>query len=127
MSLSEPEKNKYLTIVYESSKKLSGLVEQLFQYAKLEANLVTRRKNSFLMNELASDILMAYHLKARKRNIHISLDTSQVACHRSLPTLRLQKEYFKTCWIMRLSYTPDGGSITIHLIGNQCRRTGKGC
>ncbi len=35
--LSEPEKRKYLGVLLDSTKKLSGLVDQLFQYAKLRS------------------------------------------------------------------------------------------
>ena len=39
--LSESDEERYLTVVHDSVRKLSLLVDQLFHYAKLEANLVT--------------------------------------------------------------------------------------
>lgn len=114
-SLSEPEKNKYLTIIWESSKKLSILVAQLFQYAKLEANQVNPEKEQFLLNELASDILMAYQLTAKERNIHISLVTTG-----NLPPvfadIALTERVLQNLIDNAFKFTPNGGSITVQLM-----------
>jgi len=113
-SLMEPEKNKYLSVVLESSKKLSVLVEQLFQYAKLEANQVNPEKEQFLLNELASDILMAYQLKAKERNIHFSLDATG-----NLPPvfadIALTERVLQNLIDNAFKFTPDGGDIMVQL------------
>lgn len=113
-SLSETEKNKYLAVILESAKKLSVLVEQLFQYAKLEANQVSPQKEQFLLNELVSDILVAYNLKARERNIKLTLDSTG-----SLPPvfadIALTERVLQNLIDNALKFTPDGGSITIYL------------
>lgn len=51
--------DKYLSVFFDSNKKLSLLVEQLFQYARLEANLITPQKEVFVLEELISDIIAA--------------------------------------------------------------------
>lgn len=113
-NLSDAEKTKYLTIVQESSKKLSVLVEQLFQYAKLEANQVSPEKEQFLLNELVADILSAYQLKARERNITLTLE-----CTDSLPPvfadIALTERVLQNLIDNAFKFTPDGGSITIRL------------
>lgn len=113
-SLTEPERNRYLSVVLESSKKLSVLVEQLFQYAKLEANQVNPEKEQFLLNELASDILMAYQLKAKERGIYLSMDTTGI-----LPPvfadIALTERVLQNLIDNAFKFTPDGGSITIQL------------
>ena len=114
-SLEEPEKNKYLSIVLESSKKLSVLVEQLFQYAKLEANQVNPEKEQFLLNELASDIMMAYQLKSKERNINLNLHTTG----NLLPVfadIALTERVLQNLIDNAFKFTPDGGSITIQLM-----------
>jgi signal transduction histidine kinase len=113
-NLSDAEKTKYLTIVQESSKKLSVLVEQLFQYAKLEANQVSPEKEQFLLNELVADILSAYQLKARERNITLTLE-----CTDGLPPvfadIALTERVLQNLIDNAFKFTPDGGSITIRL------------
>jgi signal transduction histidine kinase len=113
-SLGEEERNRYLSVVVDSSKKLSVLVEQLFQYAKLEANQVNPHKEQLLLSELASDILMAYHLKAKERNINLQLDTAS-----NLPPvfadISLTERVLQNLIDNAFKFTPDGGSITIQL------------
>lgn len=113
-SFAEAERNKYLSVVLESTKKLSVLVEQLFQYAKLEANQVNPEKEPFLINELASDILMAYQLKARERTIKLSLDVAG-----NLPPvfadIALTERVLQNLIDNAFKFTPDNGSITIQL------------
>lgn len=112
--LSEAEKEKCLAVVHNNTKKLSGLVEQLFQYAKLEANLVSPEKEAFPINELASDILMAYRLKAAEKNIYLKLESPN-----NLPLvfgdIALTERVFQNLLDNAFKFTPDGGGITIHL------------
>ncbi|WP_018631133.1 sensor histidine kinase [Niabella aurantiaca] len=112
--LSGVDKERYLSVIHASAQKLSALVEQLFQYAKLEANLVTPEKEPFLVNELASDILMAYQLKATERSILLDLDAD-----RNLPRvfadIALTERVFQNLLDNAFKFTPDGGSIRIIL------------
>lgn len=113
-SLAEPEKDRYLAVVLDSSRKLSLLVEQLFQYAKLEANQVNPLKEQFLLSELASDILMSYQLKAEERNIDLRLDAAA-----SLPPvfadIALTERVLQNLIDNAFKFTPDGGQISIQL------------
>lgn len=113
-SLTEQDKNKYLLEVAESSRKLSKLVEQLFQYAKLEANQVSPQKEQFLLHELASDILISYQHKAAERNIHLELNNSS-----DLPPvfadIALTERVLQNLIDNAFKFTPDGGRITIQL------------
>lgn len=112
--LPDEEKMKYLLIVHESTRRLGGLVEQLFQYAKLEANIVIPEKESFLINELASDILMTYQLKAAERNIQLEIK----APSRLSPVfgdIALTERVFQNLLDNAFKFTPHGGNITIEL------------
>ncbi len=116
--LTETEKNKYLTIVLDSTKKLSSLVEQLFQYAKLEANQIRPEKEQFVINELASDILAAYQLRAQERSINLHLGVTG-----QLPPvfadIALTERVIQNLLDNAFKFTPDGGSITIQLKHSQ--------
>jgi signal transduction histidine kinase len=112
--ISATDREKYLTIVYDSNRKLSVLVEQLFQYAKLEANLVTPQKEPFMISELAADIMMAYQLKATEKKIHLHIETPD-----SLPLvfadISLTERVLQNLLDNAFKFTPAGGIITIIL------------
>lgn len=112
--LLQPEKEKYLSVVHESTKKLSGLVDQLFQYAKLEANVVVPEKELFPINELASDILMAYQLKANEKNIRLYMDAS-ADLSPAFADIGLTERVFQNLLDNAFKFTPEGGAITIQL------------
>lgn len=113
-TLSEEERDRYLSVVLESTGKLSVLVEQLFQYSKLEANQVNPQKEQFLLNELVSDVLVAYQLKAKERNITLKLEAEN-----NLPPvfadLALTERVLQNLIDNAFKFTPDGGTVTIRL------------
>ncbi|WP_051350363.1 sensor histidine kinase [Dyadobacter alkalitolerans] len=113
-TLSGPETERYLAIVLECTKKLSVLVDQLFQYSKLEANVVEPQKELFPIGELVSDILSAYQLKAEQRNIRLMLDAPN-----DLPAvfadIGLTERIFQNLLDNAFKFTPDGGQISIAL------------
>ena len=119
-ALAEAEKDKYLEIIMDSSKNLSKLVEQLFQYSKLEANQIHPEKEKFLLDELASDMFVKYQLLAKEKNIELHLKTVPY-----LPPvfadLALTERVLQNLLDNALKFTPSGGKVTILL---QNRNTG---
>lgn len=113
-ALSPVDSDRYLTVVHDGTKKLAGLVDQLFQYAKLEANVIVPEKESFLINELISDILMAYQLKAEERSIKLHLETTNSPAP-VFADISLTERVLQNLLDNALDYTPDGGRITINL------------
>lgn len=114
-NLTEQEQARYLAVLLDSSKKLSVLVEQLFQYAKLEANQVVPQKEPFLLDELVSDILVAYELKAQHRNISLKLDSSG-NIQPVFADIALTERVLQNLVDNAFKFTPDGGKITIQLL-----------
>jgi signal transduction histidine kinase len=112
--LAAGDREKYLAIVYDSNRKLSVLVEQLFQYAKLEANLITPEKEPFLIAELAADIMMAYQLKADEKKIRLNIQAPD-----NLPLvfadISLTERVLQNLLDNAFKFTPAGGTITILL------------
>jgi signal transduction histidine kinase len=113
-SIPDPEKRKYLSIIMSSSKKLSHLVGQLFEYSKLEANQVQPNKEQFLVSELVSDILMKYEMPAKNGNIHLRMESPG-----DLPAvfadIALVERAIQNLLDNALKFTPQGGRITITL------------
>lgn len=112
--LPDAGRERYLSVIHANAQKLSGLVEQLFQYAKLEANLVIPEKEPFLIHELASDILAAYQLKAAERSIRLDLDAGH-NLPRIFADIALTERVFQNLLDNAFKFTPDGGSIRVVL------------
>jgi signal transduction histidine kinase len=116
-TLPAAERDRYLAVVHDGTRKLSALVEQLFQYAKLEANVITPQKEPFRLDELASDILVAYQLKALQRAIDLRLETPN-NLKPVFADIALTERVFQNLLDNAFKFTPDGGRITIRLAGS---------
>ncbi|MEZ4995504.1 MAG: HAMP domain-containing sensor histidine kinase [Saprospiraceae bacterium] len=115
--LKPEERNKYLNIVLSSSQKLSRLVQQLFEYSKLEAKQIIPEKEPFFITELAHDISNKFKILADKKDITINLDM-----HPDLPMVfadvALVERVMQNLLDNALKYTPKGGQITIAISAN---------
>ena len=113
-SLPDVEQRRYLQIVLDGSVKLSKLVEQLFQYSRLEANEVQVKKEKFLLDELAADIFTKYKLLTEGKNIDLKFK-----CSPNLPPvyadIGLTERVIQNLLDNALKFTNDNGSITIKL------------
>ncbi|MBI2272288.1 MAG: HAMP domain-containing histidine kinase [Bacteroidetes bacterium] len=112
--ISGAEKDRYLDIIMDSTKKLSNLVEQLFEYSKLEANEVKPEKEQFLLNELASDISMKYQLLAKEKSVTLQLKSSD-NLQTVFADIALTERVIQNLLDNALKFTPEGGCITIQL------------
>jgi len=73
--LSYEDRSRYLKIVHNSSENLSKLIDQLFEYSKLEAHEIVPEKEPFQISDLMHDVLMKFEVLASERNIKVELDS----------------------------------------------------
>jgi len=113
-SISKEEQEKYLGIVFSSSKRLSGLVAQLFEYSKLEANEIKPEKEAFHLSELAHDVAFKYNILAKKKDVEIQVDIPE-----DLPMvfadLGLVERVIQNLMDNALKFTPENGLIKLVL------------
>ena len=62
--LSAVDQSKYLQLAFESCNNLSGLIDQLLEYSKLEARQIEPQKEPFHISELANDMYEKYQQQA---------------------------------------------------------------
>lgn len=79
-SLTEAEKNEYLQITHDNVDRLSNLINQLFEYSKLEAEQVTPVKEPFSITELSHDLIAKFKVLAEQKQIGLELDNPQENC-----------------------------------------------
>ncbi|MGB5821381.1 MAG: HAMP domain-containing sensor histidine kinase [Saonia sp.] len=76
-TLSENDKNEYLQITHDNVDKLSKLINQLFEYSKLEAEQVTPVKEPFSLTELSHDLIAKFKVIADQKQIGLQLDNPE--------------------------------------------------
>lgn len=112
--ISTEERQKYLNIILNSSEKLSGLIAQLFEYAKLEARQIEPSKEPFQLTDLVADAFSKYQVIAEDKDIVV-----KVAHQEDLPVVfadvSLVERVVQNLMDNALKFTPRGGTITISL------------
>lgn len=66
------EQQRYLNIILQNTEKLKNLVDELFEFSKLEAKQVKLNPEPFSIAELVQDVTAKYKILADKKNIAIA-------------------------------------------------------
>lgn len=66
------EQQRYLNIILQNTEKLKNLVDELFEFSKLEAKQVKLNPEPFSIVELVQDVTAKYKILADKKNIAIA-------------------------------------------------------
>jgi len=113
-TLSEEEKRRYLSIATRHSAQLSGLVGELFELAKLEANAAEVRKERFPLAEFVQDVVQKFGLGAEQRGVTLVADV------RVRPTVYADvgflERVLENLIDNALRYTPQGGVVSVALL-----------
>lgn len=112
--LSKQDRDKYLTIILESTDKLRKLVNELFELSKLEAKQVTPRKEPFFIQELINDVSQKFQMLAQEKDILIST-SSQPSNTLVLADVSLIERVLQNLIDNALKFTPAGGTIEIEV------------
>ena len=117
-NISKDEATRYLHTIHGSTERLNNLVEELFEYSKLESLQVVPNMEPFVLSELASDISNKYKLLAANRGISINLISPP-----DLPLIfgdiSLMERVLQNLIDNAIKYSSNGGSITIKLFGDR--------
>ena len=75
--LGDDERRKYLEVIHSSTENLSTLIDQLFEYSKLEAQEITPQKEPFHLADLVQDIIQKFEVISKEKGMHIEMQASQ--------------------------------------------------
>jgi signal transduction histidine kinase len=112
--LTEAERERYLTIIGKETRRLNGMIGDLFDLSKLEAGQIILHKELFHFGEMAQDVLFTQTEQAKNRNIRLLTHFQE-----PLPLL-----YADIAWMDRVlqnllsnafKYVNDGGFIKFTL------------
>ncbi len=113
--LSDDEKQNYLRQALQSSERLNQLISELFELAKLEAQESVPTREKFNMAELVHDVVQKFQLKAKEKNIRLSLDvtTENLLANADIGLIaRVMENLIGNA----LKFTPTGGEVTVKLM-----------
>lgn len=112
--LSSAERQHYLDIVRNHTRRLEALIGDLFELSMLEADGVHLSMEFFPLTELLQDVCQGFELEAAQRNISIKLDHSPTTSM-VYADIALVQRVLENLLRNALNFTPDGGRISFSL------------
>ena len=112
--LTEEESEEYLQTLNDNIDKLTKLVDQLFEYSKLEAEQITPVKEPFSITELSHDLVAKFNVIAQKKNVRIQLD-SQAENNLVFADLGLVERALQNLLENAIKYTDPGGNVSLSI------------
>jgi len=111
-SSSEEERKQYLDVAFAQSKRLSTLVDELFELAKLDSCESIVYAEPFSLGELMHDVGQKFQLRAEQKNIKLSVrcDDASIWVHADIGMIqRVLENLIENA----LRHTQEGGEIII--------------
>ncbi|WP_203143206.1 sensor histidine kinase [Marinobacter mangrovi] len=113
-SLSPDEQARFLDIALEEGRRLSHLVDELFELAALEAREKQPRLEPFVPAELIHDVAQKHGHEAAKRDIRLQV-TGSMTLPRVLGDLGMTERVLDNLIRNALEYSPSGREVTLDL------------
>ncbi len=108
------EREEYLAIALRHSERLTRLVMELFELAKLDAAHTPPRCEPFAPAELAQDVVQKFQLQAKKRGIDLSMEHGN-GTPMVYAEIGLIERVLENLIENALEHTPTGGRVRVSL------------
>ncbi|RHW77350.1 ATP-binding protein [Colwellia sp. RSH04] len=118
--LPKEDRDAYLRTVLRNGKQLKLLIDQIFELAHLEDGQVSVNLETFPIGELIYDIVAKFALKAREKNIKLSLNPAQCGFLVYSDIAKLER-ILSNLIDNALRHTPENGEITIDIVNDNNR------
>ena len=113
-NLTAEDRKDHLEIAIRHCERLSELVNELFELAKLDSREIQVRYEPFNISELAHDVAQKFDLSARERQITIHIDQNTGIPFVNADIAMIER-VIENLLDNALRYTPAGGSIRLTL------------
>jgi signal transduction histidine kinase len=130
-NLDQQTRAKYLEIARKHATHLSGLIQDLFELAKLDSGRVAPRFEEFPLIDLIYDVVQEFELQAKAAQIELQVSPPGEAVL-VYADLSLIQRVLENLVGNALKHTPPGGTVTISVrpavssIGISVADTGRG-
>jgi two-component system OmpR family sensor kinase len=112
--LTEEERQQYLEIAIRHCKRLSKLVTELLDLAKLDSHEIVLQREPFNLGELVQDVVQKFQLRAKEKQINIVTKVQE-----GLPfahaDIALIERVLENLMENAIHYTPRDGHINLVL------------
>ena len=113
-SLSADDRKHHLEIAIRHCERLSQLVDELFELAKLDSHEIQVRYEPFNISELAHDVVQKFDLSAKEKQLSMQIDLDP-----GLPfvnaDIAMIERVIENLLENAVRHTPPGGSIRLTL------------
>lgn len=116
-ALDEVQRQNYLEIAHKHSQRLSRLVSELFELAKLESKGIEPKMEPFSLLELIHDSVQEFGLRAQSQNIKLDISKSPDCYVKA--DIALIHRVLQNLLDNALRHTPKDGTIRISLHSNE--------
>jgi signal transduction histidine kinase len=113
-SLTEKDRKHHLEIAIQHCQRLSKLVDELFELAKLDSREIEVQAEPFNINELAHDVVQKFNLSAEERQITIQIDHNPLLPFVNADIAMIER-VIENLLDNALRHTSPGGSIRLTL------------
>jgi hypothetical protein len=112
--LTEAERDQYLAVARRQSERLTRLVEELFELARLESQDMRPELEPFPLPELVQDVVMGFRLEAEQKGVALELDRPDEVPLVSADIGLIQRA-LQNLIGNALKHTDEGGSVSVHI------------
>ncbi|MFQ5643301.1 MAG: ATP-binding protein [Thiogranum sp.] len=107
-------RSEYLETALQHSRRITKLVDELFELAKLDAREAQPKREPFALAELIQDVIQKFQLAATERRIKLSMESDE-----ALPfvdaDIAMIERVLENLISNALQHTGAGGEITVSL------------
>ena len=113
-NLTEAEQKEYLKIAIRHCVRLNELVNELFELAKLDSEEIKLKPEPFNINELVYDIVQKFRLKAKEKDVLISINMEKESTIIDADIALIERA-LENLIENAIHYTNKAGTVTIAL------------
>ncbi len=107
-------RSEYLATALQHSRRITRLVDELFELAKLDAREMQPKREPFALAELVQDVIQKFQLPAEERRIKLSMESNDLLPFVDADIAMIER-VLENLIGNALQHTGSGGEVTVSL------------